>query len=94
MMRDDSEFDDTLHRFEAIVDEFSFLMGSNCYRRCTMSSRILRTPSVDEVVQAIGSWSARKADASRKADLFRAPQATAAYRHLVGVRVVEPVVGV
>jgi O-acetyl-ADP-ribose deacetylase (regulator of RNase III) len=89
VMRGDSEFNDTLRRFEAIVDGFEFPYGiellSTVHYVIAHSSH---PPSVDEVVQAIGGWSARKAG------LFKTPQATAAYRHLVDVRVVEPVAGV
>jgi hypothetical protein len=81
----DTQFGETLGKFEEIVEGFEFpygieLLATVHYVVASCSS----TPTVDEVVTSIKSWS------RRKGSLFQEKQVTYAYRHLAAVGIVEP----
>lgn len=79
------EYQETLLRFEQIVDGFEFPYGvellSTVHYVITMESN---PPTIDKVMHAINSWS------QRKGELFKEKQALLAYRHLIQANVVAP----
>ncbi len=89
VLGEDKAFRRTLERFEAIVEGFEFPYGiellSTVHYVVAHSATV---PSLDEVVLAIGRWSARKGR------LFKPRQAQTAYRHLQSVQLADATVSV
>ena len=89
MLGGDEAFQRTLERFEAIVDGFEFPYGIELLSTVHyVVSHAPSAPSLDEVVAAIGRWSARKGR------LFKSRQAQTAYRHLQQVQLADTTVTV
>lgn len=85
----DQAFQQTLERFEAIVDGFEFPYGIELLSTVHyVVAHAADAPTLDEVVAAIGRWS------ERKGRLFKVRQAQTAYRHLQRVRLVDVTVSI
>lgn len=75
----DSEFRDVIGRFSNLVAGFEFPYGMELLSTVHFAATRLvheEQPALDGVIQAIGSWS------TRKASLFREEQASRAFDHL------------
>jgi hypothetical protein len=89
VLSDDEAFGRALARFETIVDGFEFPYGIELLSTVHyVVAHSPRQPSLDEVVESIGRWSARKGR------LFKVRQAQTAYRHLQQVELADATVSV